>query len=111
MNSPDMKDVYEHLENYGIGVAHATEYKGDAKRNGWYFYDNTYSDNDFGDGVLYTTKDEAAIAALEYAEDQHELEYGERDDFMTDAEADADVLRLAGMGTDEDYGCFSGEEY
>lgn len=25
-------------------------------------------------------------------------------DGMTDAEADADVLRMAGMGTDEDYG-------
>ena len=25
-------------------------------------------------------------------------------DFMSDAEADADVLRMAGMGTDEDYG-------
>jgi hypothetical protein len=28
------------------------------------------------------------------------------DDGMTDAEADADVLRMAGMGTDEDYGVF-----
>jgi alkylation response protein AidB-like acyl-CoA dehydrogenase len=26
------------------------------------------------------------------------------DDGMTDAEADADTLRMAGMGTDEDYG-------
>lgn len=28
------------------------------------------------------------------------------DDGMTDAEADADTLRGAGMGTDEDYGFF-----
>lgn len=28
----------------------------------------------------------------------------EDDDGMTDAEADADTLRMAGMGTDEDYG-------
>ena len=27
-------------------------------------------------------------------------------DFMTDAEADADVLKSAGMGIDEDYGYF-----
>ncbi len=73
MKSPEMEAVYTQLENYGVGVAHATEYKGDSKRNGWYFYDNTYSDNDFGDGVLYATQDEAAIAALEYVEDQHKL--------------------------------------
>ena len=30
----------------------------------------------------------------------------EPDDFMSDAEADADALRMAGMGTDEDYGLF-----
>ena len=35
----------------------------------------------------------------------------EPEDLMTDAEADADVLAAAGMGTDEDYGCYgSGEE-
>jgi hypothetical protein len=28
------------------------------------------------------------------------------DDGMTDAEADADVLRMAGWGTDEDYGYY-----
>lgn len=36
----------------------------------------------------------------------------EHDQFRTDAEADADALASAGMGTDEDYGCYdSGEEY
>ena len=34
----------------------------------------------------------------------------EPDDGMTDVEADADTLRMAGMGTDEDYGFF-GSEY
>ena len=29
------------------------------------------------------------------------------EDNMTDVEADADTLASAGMGTDEDYGCFS----
>jgi hypothetical protein len=30
----------------------------------------------------------------------------EHDPFLTDAEADADVLASAGWGTDEDYGCY-----
>lgn len=43
------------------------------------------------------------------------LPYGEYDDEeygdgMTDVEADADTLRNAGWGTDEDYGYY-GEEY
>lgn len=43
---------------------------------------------------------------------QHPEDYGfddEPSDGMTDAEADADVLASAGMGTDEDYGCFNDE--
>jgi len=31
-------------------------------------------------------------------------------DTMTDVEADADTLASAGMGTDEDYGYFGGDE-
>lgn len=30
---------------------------------------------------------------------------------MSDAEADADVLRMAGMGTDEDYGYYGEEDW
>jgi len=33
------------------------------------------------------------------------------DGFRTDAEADGDALASCGWGTDEDYGCFGGEEY
>jgi hypothetical protein len=33
-------------------------------------------------------------------------EDGPEDHFRDDVEADADVLRMAGMGTDEDYGCY-----
>jgi hypothetical protein len=33
----------------------------------------------------------------------------EPEDNMTDVEADADTLRIAGMGTDEDYGYFGGD--
>ena len=42
--------------------------------------------------------------------DAPHLEDNERDQFRTDAEADADALASAGMGTDEDYGCFSARE-
>lgn len=42
--------------------------------------------------------------------DQEEMEMPE-DGFLTDAEADADVLASAGMGTDEDYGYFGGDEW
>jgi hypothetical protein len=35
-------------------------------------------------------------------------ETAKEDQFNSDAEADADVLASAGMGTDEDYGCFGG---
>lgn len=35
----------------------------------------------------------------------------EYEDTMTDVEADADVLRSAGYGTDEDYGFFGYEDY
>jgi hypothetical protein len=34
----------------------------------------------------------------------------DHDDGLTDVEADADTLRSAGMGTDEDYGNFGGHE-
>lgn len=33
------------------------------------------------------------------------------DGFNSDAEADADALASAGMGTDEDYGCFGCDDY
>lgn len=38
--------------------------------------------------------------------------FGEdREDDMTDVEADADTLKSAGWGTDEDYGYFGGEDF
>lgn len=40
--------------------------------------------------------------------EQDEMDREPWDGFQTDAEADADVLASAGMGTDEDYG-FSGD--
>lgn len=67
-----------------------------------------------GDNRLFLNADKDA--ALEWAEnfaDNGEPEEGdvERDGFLSDAEADADALASAGMGTDEDYGCFGGEDY
>lgn len=41
------------------------------------------------------------------AQDLRDQRDEEGDDFMTDGEADADVLASAGWGTDEDYGHFS----
>lgn len=41
--------------------------------------------------------------------DCHE-EADEPDQFLSDAEADADALASAGWGTDEDYGCFGGDD-
>ena len=48
----------------------------------------------------------------EEAEEAEGEEYDEEpwDGFLTDAEADADVLAGAGWGCDEDYGCFGGDE-
>jgi len=57
-----------------------------------------------GDGEYYDTHEEAALAAIAWVNEFKEPDYN--DDGMTDAEADADVLRNAGMGTDEDYGLF-----
>jgi len=37
-------------------------------------------------------------------------EYREQDQFLSDAEADGDALASCGMGTDEDYGCYGGDE-
>jgi hypothetical protein len=39
-------------------------------------------------------------------EQRHPEDY-DYEDNMTDVQADADTLRSAGMGTDEDYGCFN----
>lgn len=81
----------------------------------------------FGSGVRWTDYVAAATAndAVDKAEEIFEaeclgaildedaapitedVEYG---DGMTDAEADADTLRSAGMGTDEDYGYYGSDD-
>lgn len=55
----------------------------------------------FGDHYLVFLADDVEIYVPEVEE---------HDQFLTDAEADADVLRSAGWGTDEDYGHF-GDPY
>ena len=43
---------------------------------------------------------------------EDEIEYRDYwNDIASDAEVDADTLASAGMGTDEDYGYFGGDEY
>ena len=64
--------------------------------------------------VRYEDLTDEELERLDEARDEYALEMGEEpildeDCFMSDAEADADVLRMAGMGTDEDYGYFGGE--
>ncbi len=54
-----------------------------------------------GDGDEYTLDDHLDDLA-EFGEGPDDMD----DDGMTDAEADADTLASAGMGTDEDYGCY-----
>lgn len=43
-------------------------------------------------------------------QDAQDMEDDEQDQFLHDGEADGDALASAGFGTDEDYGCFGGDE-
>ena len=65
------------------------------------------------DGVAFVRcfadKDEALDFAEDFADNGLYVD-DEPGDGMTDAEADADVLASAGMGTDEDYGYFGGDD-
>jgi hypothetical protein len=45
-----------------------------------------------------------------WRDEEPEEDY-EEDQFMSDAEADADVLASAGWGTDEDYGYYGEDEF
>lgn len=63
-----------------------------------YRYENDWEDMEGSEGDIELTREELQ----EEADRMHRLDEAEHD--MTDAEADADVLRSAGMGTDEDYG-------
>jgi hypothetical protein len=47
---------------------------------------------------------------LEGEEGEGEEGGDERDPFRSDPEADGDALASAGLGTDEDYGCFGGDD-
>ena len=58
----------------------------------------------------FSDKDAALDFAERYADTGPWRDSDEIGDGMTDAEADADVLASAGMGTDEDYGYFGGDE-
>lgn len=65
-----------------------------------------YAYNDKSQIMAYVCVDQGVVTVLElqnYYDREPEIEDG---DHMTDIEADADTLRNAGMGTDEDYGVF-----
>ena len=51
-----------------------------------------------------------ALEALEAEREREAAEVLEPDQFMSDAEADADALASAGWGTDEDYGYYGDYE-
>jgi hypothetical protein len=69
--------------------------------------------NDFTYGY-HDRREDAIDQAIAAADGELELD-DERDEpwdgFNSDAEADADALASAGMGTDEDYGCFGCDDY
>lgn len=50
----------------------------------------------------FDLRDDEFDGGMDIADDEY--------DSMTDAEADADVFRSIGWGTDEDYGYFGGDE-
>lgn len=70
---------------------------------------------DFPEAVPFTDREVADLENLadwcDYERDMVDMDDREYDGFMSDAEADADVLRNAGMGTDEDYGYYDDYEY
>lgn len=47
---------------------------------------------------------------MDYTPEAWDVDFEEFEDSYTDAEADADTLASAGMGTDEDYGYYGGDE-
>jgi hypothetical protein len=60
-------------------------------------------DEDYGDDVTSETReDEESMADETYESDEY-------DPFLNDSDADADVLRSIGWGTDEDYGYYGDE--
>ncbi|MEM4258084.1 MAG: hypothetical protein QXL17_02895 [Candidatus Thermoplasmatota archaeon] len=62
------------------------------------------------DHILLAHQDCAAQAGGDWEWDTRGIEPEEYDQFRDDVEADADALRSAGYGTDEDYGFF-GDDY
>lgn len=68
------------------------------------------SNYDTPDTIDLPFEDDAYEMALDNADLDHmEQMDNEQDQFMTDAEADADALASCGLGTDEDYGGDHGE--
>jgi hypothetical protein len=66
---------------------------------------NVYDMTNVSEGPVYEGVD--IRDAADWADAENEMNADpEIGDGMTDAEADADVLRSAGWGTDEDYGIF-----
>ena len=54
---------------------------------------------------------ESDAQEIDFDVDDQTPQENEFHDMMSDVEADADTLRCAGMGTDEDYGYFGENEF
>lgn len=101
-NRISIEQIFEELNDANIGVSYNSD------PEGFYFHDMNV-EGDRGDGLIYESREEAAYAAyFELNSDPADRYDG---DGMTDAEAEADVLRNAGMGTDEDYGMFHDDSF
>ena len=73
----------------------------------------------FGAIRLYVWLDSRKTAAAvdeydaddDFVEPEEEEPYDYWNDIASDGEADGDALASAGVGTDEDYGCYGGDEW
>lgn len=77
--------------------------------SGEYTHDSLEDCLDSGEHLTQTDAD--GYCELCGHQDADEDNLYEPDDLMTDVEADTDVLRSAGYGTDEDYGYYGGDDY
>jgi hypothetical protein len=71
------------------------------------------NDDMLQESVLFPHLDqlpEGGDVQKEYPLNDEDEEPDHSEDGMSDVEADADTLRSCGWGTDEDYGCFGGDE-
>lgn len=76
----------------------------------FYDPDNSYEDDDMNYDDYNDFYEDEAEVELEMQEDEEW--YASHDDYDDSMDGDFDsAMRDAGFGTDEDYGCYGGEDY